>query len=174
MVFATLKLPLMLPLYLETQMIHLIGVDHIVQHEGFIDADKRVLISEFQSVVRKVCATKSIKVLAEEFNREFCKINHVNSSVLENIASGLDLIHCFIEADFVERAERNVASEDHDLRESIWLEKLSPYINSEMIVVCGQKHIKSFSAKLRTQNVPFNIVKEELGVGYNPLREFFE
>ncbi len=149
-------------------MIYLIGVDHIVQHEGFMDSNKRGLISEFQSIVREFCAIRNIQVLAEEFNEESRKINHVDHSVLESIASELSLAHCFLEPDSVERAERNIKSEDHNLREAIWLEKLSPHINSEIIVACGQTHISSFSNKLKEEGIPFEIIKENLGVGYEP------
>ena len=80
-----------------SNMIHLIGVDHIVQHEGFMNPRKRALISEFQSIVRDICSARDIHILAEEFNEEARQNSHVNRTVLENIAVEFDITHCFIE-----------------------------------------------------------------------------
>ena len=145
-------------------MIHLISVDHVVQYRSHLNSDMHHLIPEFQSIVRKVCSTKGINVLAEEFNRECCTRNNVETSVLEDLSSELGLIHCFIEADSEERKARNISSKDHDLREAIWLEKLAPYIESDVLVVCGQQHIKSFGAKLHDQDIPWEIAHDGIGI----------
>jgi hypothetical protein len=49
-------------------------------------------------------------------------------------------------------------------REEFWICRLSNYLNSEVIFVCGENHLETFSARLESRGVESKVICKGIGV----------
>ena len=132
---------------------------------------------EFHDYVLKHVQAKRINHLAEEMNDEFLqRENGAQESVCRKMASDLRITHSMCEPNTLERKQigyidktwEQFALEDETgcnerinaaftefhkkqwhIREEFWFRKLQPYLNDNVLFVCGAQHVNRFSSLLK-------------------------
>lgn len=149
-------------------MIHLIGVDHVIQHSGYMNPEKNHAITDFQSYLCEQARSLGATLLAEEFSADALQLNSVSISTVGQVAQELGVRHLFCDPG---RAERNrLGISTHDEREAYWLEQLRPFEEDEIIFVCGDDHISSFPNVLHLANWTCRVLTTGWGRALNPMR----
>ena len=150
-------------------MVHIIGVDHIVQHNGWIEAEKERAIREFQAYLHDQVQLTSATVLAEEFSEDAMSLSRASISTVEQTARGLGLRHLFCDPGKTERLQLGISTDLQ--RESYWLERLRPFETEEIIFVCGDDHVSTFSSILAHKGWKHEVLSKGWGKALNPTRE---
>jgi hypothetical protein len=130
------------------QMVYLIGVNHLVQHDApraKIVREKRVT---FKGHVLEVIDKLDISILAEEFNEEAKQNCGVSETTLEQFGKAKGIEYRACDPTSIEREEKGIENADWDKREEIWLSRINDCKNSNVLFVCGDDHFESFRKKL--------------------------
>lgn len=160
-------------------MIYLIGVYHNIQHDGNGCADLSVR-NKFQVFLMGKVKKYDIVLLAEEFSEEALQEHNATAGTLKYGADRLNIKHLFCDPNKEERkiigilcrekiksalnirggvhadsAEENRIKEKqkeyHPVREMFWFEKISNYLDRNIIFVCGADHVRSFETLLTSK-----------------------
>jgi len=145
------------------------GVNHRVQHLGFLDAEASRVVNEFVLIINNFMSNTKIDLIAEEFNQEACNNCRVPNSILYDLAIKCNIPHLYLEPDTKKRKELNIKSDSIDDRELEWLRRLSLTSYKTAVVVIGNSHVSSFTNKLTLREMQFQIIETEIGESYNPL-----
>lgn len=148
--------------------VHLIGVDHIIQHDGHMDDQKAAAIIEFQEYLRQqvgvICAT----VLAEEFSDDAIAKSRATISTAAQVAKELGIKHLFCDPGTAERTR--LAIDSSSQRENYWASKLAQQDGEQVLFLCGDDHVASFSTVLRQQGMHACVLSKGWGKHLNPTR----
>ena len=150
-------------------MVHIIGVDHIIQHDGWIEPKKETAIREFQRYLHNQVRLTGATMIAEEFSEDAITLSHASMSTVAEVAAELGLRHLFFDPGRAERLRRGISTAIQ--RECYWLEQLSPFRAEEIIFVCGDSHVTSFSSILAQNEWEHEILSEGWGRNLDLSRE---
>jgi hypothetical protein len=142
-------------------VVFIIGVDHIIQHNGFGWPAKSSAIKELSEYLEKIAREFDVTIIAEEFSEESLRINHVTMSTAQIVAKRINLKHLFCDPNREERKALGISSDDE--RERIWVECLRDVIKETILFICGDSHIESFKDKLLLEGVTAEIVSQGWG-----------
>ena len=124
-------------------MIHLIGVNHLVQYDHDHPAT-----AEFKAHVLEVIDALDISIVAEEFSDEAKKLRDLRESVLELVAKAKGIEHRFCDPTSIEKKEHGIEKSDLDKRRQFWLSRIQDCKNRNVLFVCGDDHFEAFTAML--------------------------
>ena len=142
--------------------IYLIGVFHEIQHHKETDShNKTIIINDFIDYLIKNIKKYNITLLAEEFSEEVAEKNNIKESVLFTVSTKLKIHHQYCDPDTDERISNNIS--DDGKREDFWLKRLETENHKNILFLCGNDHIKSFSHLLSDNKFQVIILKEECG-----------
>jgi len=142
-------------------MVFLIGVDHIIQHDGFLWPAKAQAIEHFSEFLTKKVQDLSIAFLAEEFSEEALEKSSASTSTVGAVASELGVEYRLCDPMSRQRKEQGIS--DDDRREEFWLQSLKDALNRNILFICGESHLATFRQKLLSQGVPAEIVSKGWG-----------
>ena len=126
--------------------IFLVGVDHIIQHEGFMFAQKRGAIDNFTAYLAQQIQERGITFVGEEFSEFLLHGNNVSISTVQAVAQDLHVEHRFCDPSPEER--QTLGIEDDDQREEYWLQRINDRLDRNMLFVCGDSHVGTFQSRL--------------------------
>ena len=151
-------------------MIHLIGVDHSIQHDGRRGLKSPPLDTlqlhrhEFAKYVLDTASSVGADCIAEEFNEEAVKRSKASQSFAQNAATKLGINHIFCDPDTEMRKKLGIYGAPKDIaskkREKYWLNSLSMSNCEETVFIVGACHLKSFDSLLRSRDFSTKIQVE--------------
>jgi hypothetical protein len=137
--------------------VHLIGVDHIIQHDGAIEIPTVAdTIHRFQAYLRQQVENTGATVLAEEFSIEANKGD--KATTVGQVARNLEIEHLLCDPTEAERVQQCICNVDQ--RETYWATQLAPWAAEEIIFVCGDTHIATFPTVLERQGFKSRVLSE--------------
>jgi len=165
-------------------MIHLIGVNHAIQHNGFkrrINKDKADEIrDEFKNYILKTIKEEKISYVAEESNPEVLKLLEATSTMAELAAKALKIPYKYVEPETKTRIALEIPAENYEhfsdnekekiyrIREKYWFEQIQDVIGSNILFICGPAHIDSFAELLQQKQWQVSILVDYWGKKYVP------
>jgi hypothetical protein len=149
-------------------MVHLVGVDHIIQHNGYVDAEEKKAIRDFQKYLGERTTALGASTLAEEFSEDAMRLGCASVATVQEVARKLGIRHLFCDPGKDERSRLGISSNAQ--REAYWEEKILPFRKEEIIFVCGDDHVAPFSAVLRQHGWKCDVLSEGWGKPLNPTR----
>lgn len=165
-------------------MIYILGVnEHRYQA---INPNNNPYEREFYCCVLKHVQRKEIRHLAEEMNDEWLqRENGAQESVCRRLANTLRIAHIMCEPNGIEKQQigyidkswNEFVREDETrsnekvnaaylsfhkrqwhIRENFWFEKLQPYLNDNILFVCGAAHPTRFSKLLKSRGLENRVI----------------
>ena len=146
-------------------MIHLIGVNHAIQDNGFkrrIDKNKADEIrDEFKNYIFKIIKEEGITYVAEESNPEILKILEATSTMPKLAAEALKIPYKYVEPGTEARIVLGIPTEPYEdisedekektygIRERYWFEQIQYIKEFNILFICGPAHINSFAKLLK-------------------------
>lgn len=159
--------------------IHLIGIDHVVQHLKTNPVTKK-----FKSYLTDQVSNLKITLLAEEWNEDYCHRNEVKKSTVKEVADEIGLEHRYCEMRNADREARDLYSDTevkarfkregntdkdelsktiediHRKREQHWYSQIKDVVRSrDIIFVCGGQHLESFESLLKQNGINVRIFR---------------
>lgn len=147
-------------------MIYLIGVDHVIQHDGCLWPAKVAAIKEFSQYLETMIAEKKISIIAEEFSHDALSMSCATISTAHAVANLVGAVHKFCDPDKREREDHNITTKDQ--REEFWLQGLVGLFNKNILFLCGDCHLETFQEKLHGHGVPAEILSRGWGANLIP------
>jgi hypothetical protein len=141
-------------------MFYLVGVDHPIQHTEHMTQKKRKSVREFRGHIREKVTSLGIGTIAEEFSESLLQRMAVQSTVLP-LATELGVSHRYCDPDREERKKLGI--DDFPKREKVWLERIADLKDSNVLFICGNKHVQSFSALLRSSGFKCEVISDSWG-----------
>ncbi len=115
-------------------MIYLVGVDHVIQHEGYLDSRKKVALRKFRAYLKKIVGERDIRVIAEEFSEDALSRSHTKVSSARKVAQALGIEHRFCDPTCQERMVRKIGTDGQ--REREWLKCLQDLTQRNVLLLC--------------------------------------
>jgi len=138
-------------------MIYLLGVDHQVQHQKNAQVSKK-----FMTYLGKSIRDLKIGFVGEEWFDDLLKENNITTTTTQDIASNHRIEHRFCDPNRRERNKIGWRSKNDDhLREIYWMKKMSDKLNSNVIFICGSKHLIAFAKLLTISGHTCKILSEK-------------
>ena len=144
-------------------MIYLIGINHKLQHEKIGLAEKQNVIREFLQYVESTAEQFQVTTIAEEWSEEASEINEVEFSTVQTLARKLGLKHILCDPTTEERMQNNIGKKDFDRREEFWFKRLHRVLHENILFICGDQHLESFTRKLESKSISAEIVSSGWG-----------
>lgn len=145
-------------------MFFLIGVDHIIQHGGFLDKRKKAALEEFRIYLCEVTSKYGIDLIAEEFSEYLLVRNNTDFCTCREAAHHLDIEHRFCDPDPNERIDLSIGTIEQ--REKEWLRRLDNASRKNVLFVCGSSHLDSFYNLLKENDIQSIILSDRWGYDY--------
>ncbi len=177
-------------------MIHLIGVDHFKAQRKKRGLDLTDIQRHYQSVVESAITSLSPDLLAEEDHPSYLSEDGAES-ILQPIAQSHGIPHLFIEADRPMRmklgykdfdaiycllipkgnpsgtvASAHKIAHQFPIRERFWLTELNRTAANNVLLICGDLHLTTFTNLLAAEGIPCKIVAERIGVDHSTDSEY--
>ena len=149
-------------------MVFIVGVDHIVQHNGHMNPEKSRAIEEFELHLRDQVGSRAARLLAEEFSEEALHRSNATTSTVGDVSRRMGVDHLYCDPGSDQRIELGI--ETPHQRELYWLQLLRPYLDLPIIFVCGDDHVPTFSRLLSIEGVGVQTVSTGWGRSLNPDR----
>jgi hypothetical protein len=146
--------------------IYLVGVDHIIQHDGFLWPAKLAAIEEFSRYLEKEVATREVSLIAEEFSLDALAKSCATTSTATAVADRHGAKHLFCDPGRNERKEHQITNGDQ--REEFWLQRLSGYLGENILLLCGESHLETLKERIHGKGTPAEILSRGWGAGLNP------
>lgn len=175
---------------MSNRKIYLIGTKHKYQYGAraknkFDDICTESEETAFCAYVNSVVKRFDIQVIAEELNHQGLEWATVEQSVLEAVASSLNIPHRFCEPNTHERGLLDIEADEsviHDRawrealsdsaketlirfwflkREMVWLQRLIGLDQWPVLYICGCNHVQSFQKLIATQEILCEVVCEK-------------
>lgn len=148
-------------------MIYLIGVDHIVQHiNKEASAEKARLVDEFTHHLKESAKSLRVVLLAEEFSTEALAKSSATSSTAQKVSRELKIQHRFCDPNLQERHRLCIGKDNFHQRELYWLDCIRDKRNEDIIFICGNDHLESFTSILRQEGFQSKVHSKEWGLGF--------
>ena len=145
-------------------MIYLVGVDHRIQHEGYLDSRKKVALRKFRAYLKNIVCERGIRVIAEEFSEDALSRNHTEVSSARKVAQALGIEHRFCDPTRQERKVRKIMTDRQ--REREWLNRLQEFSQRNVLFLCGSLHLQTFQKLLRKRGFEVGILSDKWGYDY--------
>jgi len=177
-------------------LIHLIGVDHFKAQRKKRGLDLTDIQWNYQSVVESAIASIRPDLLAEEDHPSYLSEDGAES-ILQPIARSHGIRHLFVEADRAMRMELGYKDFDmiycllipkgipsgtvasahkiahqFPIRERFWLRELNRTTANNVLLICGNLHLQTFTTMLTADGIPYNIFAERIGVDHSADPEY--
>lgn len=163
-------------------MIHLIGVNHAIQDNGFkrhiIEENKTDEIrKEFQDYLINLIKEKEISYIAEESNSDLLKLLKAKSTMAKLASEILAIGYKPVEPGISERNKLGIplhyeqySDEEkqkiYRIREKYWLEQIHDIREDNILFICGPLHVEPFSVLLEKDLWEVNTINEYWGEKY--------
>lgn len=169
-------------------MIHLIGVDHFKAQRKKRGLELTDMQRHYQSVVESAIASIHPDLLAEEDHPSYLSEDDAES-ILQPMARSHGIPHLFVEADramqkklgyktvdmikalLIARGDGSAtAASAHKIahqfpiRERFWLTEVNRTAAKNVLLICGDLHLTTFTNLLAGEGMPYNILAERVGV----------
>lgn len=169
-------------------MIHLIGVDHFKAQRKKHGLDLTEIQRHYQSVVESAIASVRPDLLAEEDHPSYLSQDGAES-ILQPIAQSRGIPHLFVEAnratqmklgyktvDMIKElliargdpsataASAHKIAHQFPIRERFWLTELGRIAANNVLLICGDLHLTTFTHLLAAEGIPHKIFAERIGV----------
>ena len=145
-------------------MIYLIGVDHVIQHGGYLDTRKEVALREFQSYLAQVVQEKRVDMIAEEFSEVALERSNTDFSTCRKLALSLKIDHLFCDPTPEEREALKIETDEQ--REQEWLNRIRDSFRMNVLFICGSEHLQSFGRLLAANGFKVAILSDGWGYAY--------
>ena len=144
---------------MSTRQVHVIGVDHMIQHNGFVvapseDVDPKLMataIREFQGYLRQQIKLMGATVLAEEFSNDAMTKSGATILTAAQVALELRIRHLSCDPGKVHRRRLGIRNNDphgNRLREHVWATRLARLRARAVLFLCGDEHVDTFPTVL--------------------------
>lgn len=143
-------------------MVHLIGVDHMIQHGGGMTEAKRRFVDQFAVYLESKARELVVTEIAEEFSEDALDKSNTTYCTAREVATKLCIAHRFCDPTTEERRQHAVFTDSQ--REKFWLTRLSGSKEDNILFICGDDHIESFGKRLTKAGYPNKIVSRRWGV----------
>lgn len=147
-------------------MLHLIGVDHQLQHNGrAIKSGPKLdcLREQLSDFLRREISNVNAKYIVEENNHEVLLKFGATESIPKQVAEEAKIAHVFCEPTREERLALGITEigqkADFAVRESFWLERIRTLQTTEIIFVLGALHVDSFTHRARAAGFSVNVTE---------------
>ena len=157
--------------------VYLIGVDHAIQHNGFVvgQGDEVVVdpqkvaaaIRDLQEYLRQQVEVTRATVLAEEFSKDALAKNRATMSSVAQVAQDLGIKHLFCDPGEAERERLGI--DTCDKRENHWAARLAPFMGEDILFVCGDKHVATFPEVLKRHGMNSCVLSQGRGRDLIPM-----
>ena len=169
-------------------MIHLIGVDHFRAQRKKRGLELTEIQRQYQSVVESAIQSLHPDLLAEEDHPDYLAEDDAES-ILCTVARSHDIKHAFIEASRAMQmslgykdlnmihdllaargtpsdilANAHKFSHQFPIREKFWLQQINKTGADNILLICGDLHLQSFTTILIAVGIPYSIIAEKIGV----------
>jgi len=169
-------------------LIHLIGVDHFNAQRKKCGLELTELQRQYQTTVESAIQSIRPDLLAEEDHPSYLSEDEAES-ILQPIAQSHAIPHLFIEADRATQKQLGyktvdvikallIARGDHSataasahkiahqfpIRERFWLTELNRTAANNVLLICGDLHLTTFTHLLAAEGIPYNTFAERIGV----------
>ncbi len=156
-------------------MIYLIGVNHGVQYQTEKnDPAQAKIILKFKNYLDQKIQELKICVLAEEMSQYALEKNHATKHIVKEISHKNQIEHLMCDPSPSERKKLGITSAlvsvlDKEAkkyfpqREQFWLDKISNKLLKNVIFICGNQHISTFSILLKHNGVNIKVLSENWG-----------
>jgi len=145
-------------------MIYLIGVNHVIQHGGYLDTRKEVTLREFQFYLAQVVQEKRINIIAEEFSEVALKRSNTDFSTCRELARSMKIKHLFCDPTPEERKALKIETDVQ--REHEWLNRIQGSFHMNILFICGSEHLQSFKRLLAANGFKVAILSDGWGYSY--------
>jgi hypothetical protein len=143
-------------------LVLLVGVDHRIQYTNLACSPKwRQEILKFANYLKDQCQQHGVQLLAEEFSEEALLSSNATGCTVCDVATELGLPHLFCDPTQSERNTLNVTTSDQ--REQVWLDRLLSAKKDNILFVCGDDHINTFSTKLMVSDFQIQVLSRQWG-----------
>lgn len=143
-------------------MVFLVGVDHLIQHNGFVWPAKKRALKEFSKYLIMVSKKYKLSILAEEFSEEALRLSNAKKSTLQAVAKQMNLMHIFCDPSSMERKRFNISNKSQ--RENFWIDRFEIFMDKNILFLCGASHLESISGKLTVKGIDTKIISSGWGV----------
>ncbi|MEK7749557.1 MAG: hypothetical protein AAB277_01105 [Planctomycetota bacterium] len=148
-------------------MIYLIGVDPVVQHiNKEASAEKAKLVAEFTHHLKEAAKSLRVVLLAEEFSTEALAKSSTTSSTAQKVSRELKIQHRFCDPNLQERHSLCIGKDNFHRRELYWLDCIRDKRNEDIIFICGNDHLESFTSLLRRKGFQSRVHSKDWGLGF--------
>ncbi len=169
-------------------MIHLIGVDHFRAQRKKRGLELTEIQRQYQSLVESVIQSIHPDLLAEEDHPDYLAEDGAES-ILYAVAQSHGIKHTFIEADRATQkklgykdfgmiyellipegnpsekaAIAHKLAHQFPIRERFWIQELGKSSADNILVICGDLHLHTFTTILIASGIPYSIYAEKIGV----------
>ena len=142
-------------------MVHLVGVDHMIQHGGAMTEVKKRFVDVFAVYLESSARELKVTEIAEEFSQDALGKSNTIYCTAREVAAKLGIRHRFCDPTAEERRQYDIFTDDH--REQFWLRRLSGPKEEDILFICGDNHIENFSRRLTEAGYSNKILSRRWG-----------
>ena len=168
---------------LATDMIHIVGTNHRLQHTAQLERETNPHVDPareeearncLKSLLKELALTAQPKLSAEAHNLQSLKCLNAES-IAKAVADELEIEHLFCEPNFeqskwlgIRRDPFGDLGEDERrrndaIREKFWLDQISARAIEGVIFICGSDHVMGFQQLLQMNGINSRIEIEYFG-----------
>jgi exoribonuclease II len=133
----------------------------MIQHGGAMTEAKRRFIDEFARYLESTARELVVTEIAEEFSEDALDKSNSTYCTAREVAAKLCIVHRFCDPTTEERRQHAVFTDVQ--REDFWLTRLSGSKEKDILFICGDDHIESFSNRLTMAGYPNKILSRHWG-----------
>jgi hypothetical protein len=133
----------------------------MIQHGGAMTKAKRRFIDEFAAYLELSARELEVTEIAEEFNEDALRKSNTTYCIAREVAAKLGIRHRFCDPTAEERRQHAIFTDDQ--REQFWLMRLSGPKEKDILFICGEDHIESFSRRLTEAGYSNKILSRRWG-----------
>jgi hypothetical protein len=133
----------------------------MIQHGGAMTKAKRRFIDEFAVYLESSARELKVTEIAEEFNQDALGKSNTTYCTAREVAAKLGIRHRFCDPTAEERKQHAIFTDDQ--REQFWLRRLSGPKEEDILFICGDNHIESFSRRLTKAGYSNKILSRRWG-----------
>jgi hypothetical protein len=133
----------------------------MIQHGGAMTEAKRRFVDQFVVYLETTARELSVTEIAEEFSEDALDKSKTTYCTAREVATKLCIAHRFCDPTTEERRQHAVISNSQ--REKFWLTQISGSQEENILFICGDDHIESFSNRLTKAGYPNKILSRRWG-----------
>lgn len=122
---------------------------------------KRRFVDQFAVYLESKARELVVTAIAEEFSEDALDKSNTTYCTAREVAPKLCIAHRFCDPTTEERKQHAVFTDSQ--REKFWLTRLSGSKEEDILFICGDDHIESFSKRLTKAGYPNQILSRRWG-----------